>query len=261
MRFVVLLLLLAGFIFFFYGRSIRFPEEEKNYDENRVFGEISDSEIQQEGKINIEGIGEFTFSPGEVETVRKDLFKEGFFSVFDILVSLDGSGVIDMTYRFDESMNTHVIESMNGRENWWYRAHYDGGWPEGNAFRMDHFPYKDKMVIVVFEDDQDNLGNIYQAFREEIERKNKNDGKIIVPEVIIRGRGNKMVFNDLEIKAYNLRNDMLKEGTITALDVILTLGEDNKLTYDLQWRDSIGSIMLSSGMFISKAAAAAAAAL
>ena len=257
MRFVVLLLLLAGFIFFFYGRSIRFPEEEKNYDENRVFGEISDSEIQQEGKINIEGIGEFTFSPGEVETVRKDLFKEGFFSVFDILVSLDGSGVIDMTYRFDESMNTHVIESMNGRENWWYRAHYDGGWPEGNAFRMDHFPYKDKMVIVVFEDDQDNLGNIYQAFREEIERKNKNDGKIIVPEVIIRGRGNKMVFNDLEIKAHNLRNDMLKEGTITALDVILTLGEDNKLTYHLQWRDSIGSIMLSSGMFISKAAAAA----
>ena len=50
-----------------------------------------------------------------VETIRPDLFKSGHFSMFDILVHLNKQNQIDLEYHFDESMNTHIIDSINGR--------------------------------------------------------------------------------------------------------------------------------------------------
>lgn len=41
--------------------------------------------------------------------------------------------------------------------------------------------------------------------------------------------------------AHNLRTDMIKPGVITAIDVILSLGEAEKITYDLQWYESLGT--------------------
>jgi len=93
------------------------------------------------------GDQEFIFDPTEVETVRPDLFNTGYFSMFDVLVHLDQRGDIDLEYYFDDSMNTHVVDSINGEPDWWYEAYYDGGWSERNMFRMDHYPWKNGTTL------------------------------------------------------------------------------------------------------------------
>ncbi len=203
---------------------------------------IEDEKEQENGReITIDTIGEFTFNHEAIETVRKDIFREGHFSIFDILVYLDSNGDIDLEYHFDETMNTHVIDSINGKGNWWYMAYYDGGWPENNVFRMDHYPYKDKMYIRILEEDKHIIDRIYEVFREEIQRKEKNGGKIVIPMVIIRGPKTDLRFTNVTVTPHNLRNDTFQDGVITAIDVILSLSDDQKLSYDLQWFDSIGS--------------------
>lgn len=210
------------------------PSEGSN-----IYGEIHNTDLNLPGTILIDGIGEFDFDPEDVETVRKDIFKEGHFSVFAILVHLDNQGKIDMDYHFDETMDTHVIDSINGESNWWYTVYYSGGWPERNVHRMDHYPYKDKMYIQITRDDQ--IRRIYTTFREEVERKQKNNGNVIIPYVIIKGVTTDLQFENVEVTAHNLRSDVFQEGVITAMDVVLSLGDQGKISYDLQWYDSIGT--------------------
>ena len=203
---------------------------------------IEDEKEQENGReITIDTIGEFTFNPEAIETTRKDIFREGHFSIFDIVVYLDSNRDIDLEYHFDETMNTPVIDSINGKGNWWYMAYYDGGWPENNAFRMDHYPYKDNMHIRILEEDKPIIDRIYEVFREEIQRKEKNGGKIVIPTVIIRGPKTNLQFTNVTVTPHNLRNDTFQDGVITAIDVILSLGDGQRLSYDLQWFDSIGS--------------------
>jgi len=66
----------------------------------------------------------YRYDPIEVETYRPDIFQNGSFSVFDILVHLDSKGEITLNYHFNTSMNTHVIDSLNGKANWWYKIFY-----------------------------------------------------------------------------------------------------------------------------------------
>jgi len=216
-------------------------EEDQSDVENRVFGEISDTEAALPGEVEIENIGTFTFNPEKVETVRNDIFKEGYFSIFDVLVHLEQEGQIEMEYRFAEEMKTHVIDSLNGRSNWWYDAYYDGGWRERSVFRMDLYPYKDKMTLRIVQATEDYLESVYETYRDEINRLNDNNGVIIVPEVIIEGKNETMVFENVEIKAHNLRDDMFKPGVVTAIDTILSLADKGLISYDLQWYESIGS--------------------
>jgi hypothetical protein len=209
--------------------------------ENRIIGNISDTPAALDGKIDIQGLGTFSFDPQEVRTVREDIFREGYFSIFDILVHLEEKGEIEIDYYFDKDMNTYVITDLNGHENWWYDAYYDGGWRERSVFRMDHYPYKDKMTINMLRQSGSYLAPIYETYRDEIRRKEENGGKTIIPEVIIEGQHETLVFENVEVKAHNLRSDMLQDGVITAIDTILTLGEEEKISYDLQWYESIGS--------------------
>lgn len=207
----------------------------------RVFGEVSDTVPKELATVGIEGLGSFTFNPVEIKTVRPDIFKPGYFSLFDVLVHLSETGLIELVYSFDESMNTYVIEELNGRGNWWYSAFYDGGWPENSVFRMDHYPYKDKMSLNFTEDSEGYLDKVYETYRDEIKRRKENSGKIIIPEVIIKGKTENLIFRDVEVSAHNLRSDMFQPGVITAIDTILSLGEAALISYDLQWYESIGS--------------------
>jgi len=191
--------------------------------------------------IMIEGVGDFEYNTNEIETSRPDLFNEGSFSIFDILVHINRSGKIRLGYHFDESMNTYIIEEINGKRNWWYEAYYDGGWPENNVFRMDHYPYKEKMYIRMFRVDEAKLNRIYKVFADEIQREEQNGGKIIIPTVMISGDEKDLRFTNVVVKPHNLRNDMFQNGTITAIDVIMTLGDEGLISYDLQWYSSIGT--------------------
>ncbi len=217
------------------------PEDVFTDQENRVFGEISDTEAELTGEIEIAGLGAFSFDPREVVTVRDDLFRDNHFSIFDVLVHLEQKGQIEVDYYFDAEMNTHVITDLAGHTEWWYDAYYDGGWRERSVFRMDHYPYKDKMTLSIVRTTEEYLESVYATYRDEVSRLNENDGKIIVPEVIIEGKNETMVFENVEVTAHNLRQDMFQSGVITAIDTILSLAEEEKISYDLQWYESIGT--------------------
>jgi len=166
--------------------------------------------------IKIDTIGQFRYDSTEIKTVRNDIFKEEHFSLFDLLIYLDSHESIDMEYHFDEAMNTHIIDSINGKENWWYKAHYDGGWWENTVFRMDHYVIKEKTSIEIIQKEASYINQIYDVYREEIERLNENNGKIIIPEVIIEGKTDTIKFTDVEVQPHNLRSDIFQPDVITA---------------------------------------------
>ena len=55
-----------------------------------------------------------------------------------------------------------------------------------------------------------------------------------------RGTKETLRFSNVEVTSHNLRNDVFQDGTITAIDIILSLGDNGELSYELQWYDSIG---------------------
>jgi len=89
------------------------------------------------------------------------------------------------------------------------------------------------------------LASYYAVFEEETARIEANNGRIIIPEVIIRGpQTGDIIFKDVEVKPHNLRNDMLKDGTVTAIDAIMSLGDEGKISYELFWYESIGTAQI-----------------
>ena len=131
------------------------------------------------GQITIRSIGTFNFYPSQISTIRPDLFQNQSFSVFDILVYLDRNNSIDMEYQFNNSMDTHVINKINEIEgNWWYLAHYDGGWLESPTFRMDFYPYKDEMTIQIYQEELSRINEKFSGFKNETTRLKLNNGKM-----------------------------------------------------------------------------------
>lgn len=225
------------------NNSNKCPADNKGPDKNNTTNETEKSPNQPQyfGKISIEDVGDFWFDPVEIKSVRSDIFKPGFFSIFDILVYLNTEEKIQMEYHFDESMNTYVIDTINGESDWWYYAYYDGGWQESNGFRLDHYPYKDNATIKIHSEDENIINRIHDAFKDEVERLEKNDGKLIIPKVYINGPTTNIELNDVVVTAHNLRNDVFQEGVITALDVIMSLGDQKEITYKLEWYETIAS--------------------
>ncbi|UCG55112.1 MAG: hypothetical protein JSV32_02535, partial [Dehalococcoidia bacterium] len=162
------------------------------------------------GIIKISGIGEFNFNPLNVETVRSDIFQPGHFSFFDILVHISKRGDINLEYHFNESLATHVIDSINNEKNWWYKAHYSSGWRESIVFRMDTQPYKDNSFLELYRESPQHLNGIYQTFSDEVQRLQANDGKVIILEFTIQSRSEQWSFNNVAVTSHNVRNDVLK---------------------------------------------------
>ena len=201
-------------------------------------------------QILIEGIGAFEFNPKDISAIRDDVFNEDFFSIFDVLIYLDKTGQINMKYEFSEEHETHIITDINGLENWWYAAYYDGGWPENNAWRMDLFPYKDRSSIRLRQIEIDRIQAIHSSFAEEVRRTKLDNGNLIIPEVIIRGNTSAQVFENVDVSSHNLRDDIFLEGTITAIDVILSLSDTGLITHRLNWYESIGSAGIVKNYFV-----------
>jgi hypothetical protein len=197
--------------------------------------------LDDTGMVSIEDIGVFNFLSDNVQTQRPDIFKQGRFSIFDTLVHLDMRGQIDMEYYFNISMNTYVIESINGKDSWWYKAYYDGGWLEFNAFRIDNYPYKPRMSIFLYQENLAWISKIHDSFKVEIDRLNTNNGSVIIPIVRIDNGISNEVFLDTIVTPHNLRNDIFQEGIITAIDVLMSLGDQGLITYEMTWYDYIGT--------------------
>ncbi|MBD3406035.1 MAG: hypothetical protein GF411_07925 [Candidatus Lokiarchaeota archaeon] len=201
--------------------------------------QASVKETEYSGTVII-GSEEFSFQASDIDSLRPDIFTEGHFSMFDILVHISNHEGIELEYHFNETMNTFVVESINGEPHWWYRVIYSGGWPENNVFRMDHYPWKPETEITFYKVSKERLDETYAIFREEIERKLVNDGELIIPEVTIRGKSFYYRAENVSVTAHNLRNDTFQTGVITAIDVIMSLGDKGDIFYDIAWFESIG---------------------
>lgn len=182
----------------------------------------------------------YTFDPTAVASVRPDIFQPGHFSLFDVLVHLGERGTIDLDYHFDASLNTHVIDVIDGVDDWWYRVYYDGGWSEDNVFRMDHYPWKHGTALRVVSANPAHLETIYATYREEVTRRAAL-GRLVVPRVSIRGRSFQAEFENVAVTPHAFRNDVFASNITTALDVIASLQDQGALTYPLQWYESIGT--------------------
>ena len=107
---------------------------------------------------------------------------------------------------------------------------------------MDMYPSKDGTEIRLNRQREEYLARVCRTFGDEVLRRMRNGGEVILPEVVIQGpRGNTTNFTEVKVTPHNVRSDMLKPGTITALDILLSLGEQGKLSeLKLTWYDSIG---------------------
>ncbi len=194
------------------------------------------------GTVGIEDLGEFTFDTSQVETLRPDIFQPGHFSMFDALVHAAEHNDLELEYHFEEPMDSHAIDAINGQSGWWYRAQYSGGWTEANAFRMDMYPYKNGTKLWVHRENDARLDAIYTSFREELNRLATNGGQVIIPDVTIRSPDWTRIFQDVPVTAHDVRGDLLQPGVVTALDALLSLGEQAELSrLKLTWYERIGT--------------------
>ena len=194
--------------------------------------------------VSITGIGRFDVDPLAVTPHRPDVFQPGHLSVYDVLAHLGETSEIELAAHYDEALATHVITSINGESEWWYEARYDSGWFEANVTRMDLYPIKDGTDIRIVEVSASRLELIYESFAREVSRLADNGGKVIIPSVTIEGRrgGLSLELENADVSSHAVREDLLQPGTITALDVILSLGEQGLIDrVGLTWYDRIAS--------------------
>jgi hypothetical protein len=107
---------------------------------------------------------------------------------------------------------------------------------------MDMFPYKNGTHVRLYKPGAENLDRIYSAFEQEVARLDKNGGQVVIPEVTIRSPRANYTFRDVVVTPHNVRSDVLQPGVVTALDALLSLGEQGELSaLKLTWYDRIGS--------------------
>jgi len=194
----------------------------------------------------------YNYIPAEVETTRPDLFQNGSFSVFDALLHLDSEGQIDLNYHFNTSIDTHVIDSVNGETNWWYYTYYSGGGREANVERIDHYPWKPGAMIGLYHESVSYIQNAYSTFKEEVDLLADNNGSVIIPTVYVSGLTFNETFYNVTVLPHNLRNETFQHDVITAIDVIMTLGDLGHITYQLTYHESFRSASYVHSYFVSK---------
>ncbi len=161
--------------------------------------------------------------------------------MFDALVQAAKHSDLQLEYHFEEAMDSHVIDAINGHTAWWYRAQYSGGWTEANAIRRDMYPYKNGAQLRVHKENDARLDAILESFRQEVDRLASHGGQVIIPDITIRSPDWTRVFQDVIVSAHDLRSDLLQPGAVTGLDALLSLGEDGELSrLKLTWYEGIG---------------------
>lgn len=90
-----------------------------NSDKQLVDNSINEDNIH-DNRIIIEGLGAFSFNPNTITTARSDLYKETEFSIFDVVINLDNEKLINAEYYFDESIDSYIVNSINGMQYWAY---------------------------------------------------------------------------------------------------------------------------------------------
>jgi len=214
-------------------------------------GHVQGRLATEPGTLEIRGLGELSFDPAAITTLRPDIFLPGHFSVFDVLVHLAETNGFELDYEFDEQLQTHVIQSLSGLSGWWYDAHYEGGSFDKTVVRLDQLPVKDGMSILLYLEDPVRLDAIHQHFREEVARRAENGDVVVIPLVTLLSSTASVEFRDVVVTAHDVRADVFQANTITMLDVLMSLGDQGSLTeLGLDWREEDGEILIVDGYYV-----------
>ena len=205
----------------------------------------SDSQIGRKpsgpATVRIQDVGTFEFDSGLVTTVRPDIFQSGHYAMFDVLLHLPRQGDIVLQHHLDQEMDTHIVDTINDKPGWWYQTYYAGGWPERNVLPMDMYPYKPSTHLTFYRENESRLAALLQVLRDEAARLKANNGQVILPEVTIRSPAKSWQFRDVAVRSHHVRPDLFQPGHVTALDIILSLGEQGHFSKaKLTWYDRIG---------------------
>ena len=198
----------------------------------------------------------FLFNPMEfnIQTKRPDIFAEGFFSMFDVILAVAAKNGVQITYSYDASRKTHFINSLDNKAgDFWYHFSYDAGAGNSNelayrrAYRWDEALWRPGVWIKVVEGE--DLNGLKQEYFEEIQRET-NRGHLI-PSVRINinpsdYKGNPLEshritvsrdFQDVLVTPHNVRSfgypssdpKPFQPGVVTSLDILLSLQDQGKL--------------------------------
>lgn len=199
----------------------------------------------EEGVLEIRGIGTFRYAPAEIRSLRPDLFATGRFSAFDALAQVAARGEIALIYAYSEEQATYVIESINGLDGWWYDVRLPGGALERTALRMDSYPVKEGAAVYLYLEEPARLAAFQASFRNEVARRALQNGHVVVPAVTVRGPRSSVTFRDVVVTSHNVRPDVFQPGAVTALDVLLSLGEQGRIDgLDLTWHAMLGDVVV-----------------
>jgi hypothetical protein len=228
------------------------------YERLATPGRLSGSERRPATQNSAVVIGsqEYTFLPDQhiIETLRPDIFAEGYFSLLDVLLAITKRFDIPVALHWDEDCQTHFIDSVNGvAADFWYNFSYDAGAGTQNELRFRRQIRWDELlwqpgawIRLTMGDD---LPALKREFREEIARERQFGH--IVPQVQIsispsNYHGNPPEshrisyvrnFTDVAVTAHNLRaagGDSLyrmpfRAGVVTALDLLLSLQDQGEI--------------------------------
>jgi len=94
---------------------------------------------------------------------------------------------------------------------------------------------------IIYIGSEDRIASICETFGDEVRRLQANDGQVIVPSVTVQDSTNgTRTYEDVVVTPHNVRSDVLQDGVVTALDIILSLGEQGEFSeVGLAWYPTI----------------------
>lgn len=200
-------------------------------------------------------------------TARPDIFKPGYYSVFDLLRYVVGTrddmrfegdilsykdSELD-TYEFTISWDSNgdgIFDANDGKNynspHWHFAVTQSMGINGQDAvingemayFNMDQFWLKDEQLIRFLPFVEEMTNRRKWNMRQGKERLAANDGKFIIPMVThIDGFIGQfdVITQNIEVKAHNLRSDVFQDGVITEMDAWLSVAEKTGADVRFSW--------------------------
>ncbi len=198
----------------------------------------------------------YPFDPAayDIVTLRPDIFADGAYSLFDVLLSVARRKGHRISLHWDEDCQTHFIDSVDGiAGDFWYHFSYDAG--NGTSgelrnkrqIRWDELLYQPGAWVQLVMGEA--LAELKQEYREEIQRERQHGH--MIPQVRItvnpsNYQGNppeshritvSRNWRDVQVTSHGLRQhgrDSLhrspfQPGVVTAMDLLFSLQDQGLL--------------------------------
>ncbi|QIZ76106.1 hypothetical protein [Ferrimonas lipolytica] len=201
-------------------------------------------------------------------TSRPDIFVEGHYNAFDVLrytvatrddMRFEGDVISYKdskynTFEFRLSWDSNGDGEFNSNDGEYYNSddwhfasitdrgqttQYGGMRHDYNYQRMDTFWVREATEMRFLVHDEVMTNRRHWIWQREQDRTAANNGKFIVPLFmhidLNPENGVEVVANNIEVTAYNVRSDVFQPGVITAMDVWMSLAEQQEMDIRFSW--------------------------